>query len=154
MRWLRGTANAVLVATLVRPVARRLIARTRRRAREHPASPLLIPVEELLEAALLAELAASRAEREPAPDGAGEPALDETREEHAQRGVDPTLLWAGALAAVVVIASVAVVAVVRRRRRRAPQSEADRTDWVAVPVEAPADVPAEADQVDASMSLG
>ena len=155
MRWLRGTANAVLVATLVRPAARRLIARARRRAREHPASPLLIPVEELLETALMAELAATRAEREPALDGAREPALDESGEEHAERGtLVPTLLRAGALAAVVAIATVATVAVVRRRRARASQSGAGKTDWVAVPVEAPPDAPAEAEGVDAPMSVG
>jgi len=154
MRWLRGTANAVLVATLVRPLARRLIARTRRRAREHPVSPLLVPVEELLETALMAELAASRAEREPAPDGAVELALDESGEERAERVTPSTLLLAGALAAVVTISTVTVVAIVRRRRARVPQPGADRTDWVAVPVEAPADVPTEAEGVDASMSVG
>ena len=129
MRWLRGTANAVLVATLVRPVVRRLIARTRRRAREHPASPLMIPVEGLLETALMAELATSKASREPAP--------DETIEELADRGMVQTVLIAGALAAAIAVVALAVVIIVRRRRSQAPEPEADETDWVAVPVEVP-----------------
>ncbi len=136
MRWLRGTANAVLVATLVRPVARRLIARTRRRAREHPASPLMIPVEELLETALIAELAASKAGREPTP--------DETIEEFTDRGMVRTVLIAGALAAALIAVAVAAVTIVRRRRSQAPAPEADETEWVAVPVEAPAEEPEEA----------
>ena len=146
MRWLRGTVNAVLVATLVRPVVRRLIARTRRRAREHPVSPLMMPVEDLLETALMAELAASRADREPV--------LDEAGGEHPERSTVSTLLRVGAAAAVVAIATVATVVIVRRRRSRVPQPGAAKADWVAVPVDAPADTPAETKGVDAPASVG
>ena len=67
MRWMRGIINAVLMVTLVKPVVRRMVARWRRRARESAATTIGIPVQELLEAALIAELAAPAADLRPSP---------------------------------------------------------------------------------------
>ncbi len=136
MRWRRGTINAVLAVTLVRPVARRLIAKARRRAREHPASALMIPAQELLETALLAELSASEAGLEPMP--------DETRDELADRHMVRTVLLVGALAVALAAAALAIATVVRRRRSHTPEPETDANDWVAVPVEVPAEESGEA----------
>jgi hypothetical protein len=145
MRWIRGTVNAILVATLIRPVARRLIARTRRRAREHPVAPLMIPAEELFETALLAELGASLAGSSEADIEVTSEEAVETIEEIAGRSTVRTLLLLGLLAAAVASAAWAVATIVRRRRQaRTSEHKTGQDEWVAVPVDTPSDEPVEA----------
>lgn len=136
MSWIRGTANAILVATLIRPVARRLISRARRRAREHPAAPLAIPAEELLEAALLAELGAS------APDADVPP--PETLDEVDGRSVVRMLVLVGVVAIAASSAAFAVATVIRRRRARAAARAKEPREVVAITVEEGAAEAAEA----------
>lgn len=126
MRSMRGTVNAVLLVTLVRPIVRRMVARWRQRAQESAASTIGIPVQELLETALIEELASSAADLESA--------TAETSAELAGRSLTRTLLVAGALVAIAAGVAVAVAALIRRRRktRAAP---AGAPEWAAVPVE-------------------
>ncbi len=49
MRLIRGTINAILVATLVKPMARWTVARWRRRAREYAEETFVMPAQELYE---------------------------------------------------------------------------------------------------------
>jgi hypothetical protein len=142
MSWIRGSANAIVVATLVRPVARRLIAKARRQAREHPIAPLMVPAEGLLETALLAELGASAVDEVIAEPGVSP---DESIEELAGRSTVRTLLVMAVVAAAVAASAWAIAMVVRRRRaaRATEQQEAER-DWVGIPIETPADEPVEA----------
>ncbi len=126
MRWMRGIVNAVLMATLVKPMVRRMVARWRRRARESAATTIGIPVQELLEMALIEELALPTADLQPSP--------PETPDQLAGRGMPRTVLIAGAVVAVTAVAAVTIVAMIRRRRKgRAAQAEG--SDWVAVPVD-------------------
>jgi len=127
MRWMRGIMNAVLMATLVKPVARRMVARWRRRAQESAATTIGIPVQELLETALIEELAVPAADRQPSP--------AETAEQLAGRGVIRTMLIAGAVVTVIAGAAVAIAALIRRRRE-AHEAQAEESEWVAVPVDA------------------
>lgn len=145
MRWIRGTFNAILVATLVRPVTRRLIARTRRRAREHPVAPLMIPVEELFETTLLAELGASLAGIPEADVEVTSEEAVETIEEIAGRSTIRTLLLLGLLAAAVTSAAWAAATIVRRRRQaRTSEQKTGQDERVAIPVETPSDESVEA----------
>jgi hypothetical protein len=121
--------NAVLLATLVKPTARWMVARWRRRAREYPASAIAIPVQELIETALIEELASPAADLQSSA---------EIAEEVAGRSLARTLLIAGAVAAVVAVSTLAVAALIRRRR------EAQSSEWVAVPVDAPVEEAEEA----------
>ena len=52
MRLVRGIVNAVLMATLIKPIVRLTVSRWRRRARESAAATVGIPVQELLEISL------------------------------------------------------------------------------------------------------
>ena len=56
MRGIRTIINAVLVATLLKPMLRRSIARWRREARESAEATIVIPAQELLETVLSAQL--------------------------------------------------------------------------------------------------
>ena len=145
MRWIRGAINTVLTVTLVRPIVRRMLARTRRWAREHPVSPLMIPAQELLETALLAELAAT--------DPSGLPALEDVTEEVAGGSTLRTLLLVGALATVIsVTASVGVTLIRRRRKARTPEPENPQREWVAVPVDGSAEATVDAEVPAAELS--
>ena len=128
VRWIRGIVNAVLMATLVRPVVRRMVARWRRRAQESAATTIGIPVQELLEAALIEELAPANMDLQPSP--------AESPEQLARRGMLPTVLLAGAVVSVIAIAAVAI-GVMIRRRREAREAQAESSEWVAVPMDVP-----------------
>ena len=140
MRWIRGITNAVLMATLVKPVVRRMVARWRRRAQESPAT-IGIAVQELLEAALIEELGASAADLQPSP--------GEAAEELAGRGTVRTMLIVGVVVAVIAGTAVAIAALIRRRRE-AQEAQAEGSEWVAVPVEA---APEEAEETVAQEAL-
>jgi len=127
MRLLRGAANAVLMATLVKPVVRRMLAQWRKRAQESPAATIGVPMEGLLEAALLEELAgaAEVAESPPA----------EILEEAAGRGAVRTIALVGIVVALTTGIAWAIATLVRRRREAA-EAQAQDPEWVAVPVDA------------------
>lgn len=126
MKLMRGIVNAVLMATLLKPVARRMVGRWRTRTRESAATAIGIPVQELFETALIEELVAPATGLEPSP--------VETPEQLAGRGVIRTMFIAGALIALTALAAVAIAALIRRRRE-AREAQAEGADWVAVPVE-------------------
>ena len=135
MRWIRGSVNAVLMVTLVKPVVRRMVTRWRRRAQESPATMIAMPMQGLLEAALMEELAATAGDEQPAP--------VETSEQPADKGMGRTLLVVGVVVAVAVGVAVAVAAV-NRRRREGEAEQSEDSEWVAVPVEASIEEPQEA----------
>ncbi len=141
MRWMRGIMNAVLMATLVKPVVRRMVARWRRRAQESAATTIGIPVQELLETALIAELAVPAADLQLSP--------AETSEQLAGRGMSRTMLIAGAVVAVIAGAAVAITALVRHRHE-AHEAQAEGSEWVAVPVDASIE---EAEEAEAQEAL-
>lgn len=126
VRWMRAIANAVLMATLVKPVVRRMVARWRRRAQESAATTIGIPVQELLEAALIEELVQTDVDLRPSP--------VETPEQLPGRGLLGSLFIVGAVVAVIAVAVVAGAALIRRRRE-AREAPADGSEWVAVPVD-------------------
>lgn len=128
MRLIRGTANAVLMMTLIKPVVRLTVARWRKRVQASPAVAMGLPVQELLETALLEELGAT----------AVNPDSETQREElvelpAADRSTVRTLLIVGALVALSTGAAIATTKLVQRRRKA---QEAKRRELVAVPVEA------------------
>jgi hypothetical protein len=127
MRWIRGIVNAVLMATLVTPVARRLVAGWRRRAQESAATTIGIPVQELLETALIEELAAPGADLQPSAAA--------TAGQAAGRSMIRTMIIAGAVVAVTAGAAVAIATLIRRRRE-AHEAQAKGSERVAVPVDA------------------
>ena len=57
MRVIHGVANAVLMVTLIKPMARLAVRRWRRQAQESRAAAIGVPMQELFEAALVEELA-------------------------------------------------------------------------------------------------
>ena len=134
MRWIRGSFNAVLMVTLVKPVVRRMVGRWRRRAQESPATMIAMPMQGLLETALMEELAATA--------GDGQPAPVETSEQPADGGMGRTLLIVGVVVVVTVGVAVAVAAVTRRRRGGEAVPSED-SEWVAVPVDASIEEPQE-----------
>jgi hypothetical protein len=125
MGLVRGIVNAVLMVTLVKPVVRLTVARWRKRAQESAATTMGIPLQELLETALMEELGSPAAELQPA--------AVETPDEMVDRGVVTTMLISGAVIAAMA-GAVAAIAVVIRRRREAQEARAGGSEWVAVPV--------------------
>jgi hypothetical protein len=123
MRSMQKLGNALLMATLARPVTRVVVSRWRKRARESKAAPVALPMQELLEAALVEELGGS-AVGSPPPSG-------NDLEAAVGRSTMRTLLIAGVVVAVIAIAVAAVI----RRRRAAREAE----EWVAVSVETATD---------------
>ena len=121
MRVFKGLANALLMVTLIRPVVRLMVRRWRKQAQESPAATIGIPVQELVEAALIEELAPLAIELEPS--------LEETVEELAGRSMIRTLFIAGIAIALTAGAAIAIATVIRRQREGQKGSE-----WVAVPV--------------------
>jgi uncharacterized protein (DUF2062 family) len=122
MRGMRGIVNAMLMATLVKPMVRLAVARWRKRAREAAPEAISLPMQQLVEAALVQELSPALAELEMAE--AGEPL------ESAGNGTLRTAIIMGGVLTVV-SASMAVAVTVIRRRREA----ARRARRVAIPVE-------------------
>ena len=140
----RAAANAALMATLIKPMVRLTVRRWRKRAEESPATTIGIPVQELVEAALIEELAPSLA----APLAELEGSSQEVVEELAGRSAMRTLLIVATAAAVTAGVAVAVARLVQRRRA-ARAAEAKDSDWVAVAVEDAAEEVEEADLLEA-----
>ena len=136
MSEMRGMANTMLLATALRPVVRVAVARWRKRAQASAPRAISVPVQQLIEAALLQELSASApAATRPNAPAAPRPntpagALIETTDASALRSV---LIVAGAIAAGALI-TMAVAALIRRRRA-VRQAQVEGPDWVAVPVD-------------------
>ena len=126
MRWMPGIVNAVLMATLVKPVVRRMVARWRRRAQASAATTVGIPVQQLIETALIDELAPPAADLRPS--------TAETPEQLVDRGMMRAVLIAGALGTVIAVLVVAIAAV-SRRRRKARETRPEESERVAVPVD-------------------
>lgn len=122
MRWMRGIVNAMVMATLVRPVVRLAVARWRKRARETAPAAISLPMQQLVEAALIEELSPPPVELEAAETG-------EPLEPAGDRNLRTLIIMGGVLT--VVSASMAVAVTVIRRRREA----ARRAKRVAIPVE-------------------
>ncbi len=122
MRVVGPVVNAVLMATLIKPVVKLTVSRWRRRAQESAATSVGIPVQELLEAALIEELAG------PAPDASE--MVDEVIDEPAGWSPVRTVLITGVLVVLSVAVSVAISKLIRRRR------EAQERELVSIPVDA------------------
>jgi hypothetical protein len=116
MRWIRGPINAVLAATLVKPVARWMIARWRRRARDYAEETFILPAQELLGSALPRQLALL--------DPSLPPANGQDIDELKGRGSLRTLLIVGAVAAIAAAGIWALVSLRRRRSATASQPQA------------------------------
>ena len=126
VRWVRGTVNGLLMVTLVRPVVHRMVTRWRKRAQGSAATTIGIPVQELLEAALMEELGVQKADLAPTPFEAAEPPEG--------RSTVRTLIILGLAVALTVGAAVAIRTLWRRRREMA-DAQVEDPEWVAVPVE-------------------
>lgn len=126
MNVIRGTANAILMVTLVKPVVRVFVARWRKRMQESAATTMGIPMQELMEAALIEELGG------PVAVSPAEPT--DLMEDLGGRSTVRTVLLAGIVIVAVSGAAVAVAGLIKRRRE---QAERDRQrELVAVPIEA------------------
>ena len=125
MRVVRGTVNAILMVTLIKPMVRLTVGRWRKRVQESPAASLGIPMQELLETALLEELAPQVTELELVPADLDEPEAGGSR---------LRLLLLAGLAIVVVTATTYAVAGYLQRRREA---QAEERELVTVPIETP-----------------
>ena len=148
MRVVRGTVNAVLMMTLVKPIVRLTVRRWRKRAEESAATTMGIPVQELVEAALIEELAPELARLDELDlDGLDE-AAEETIEQITGRSAIRTVLIAGIVAAAVAGSAWAITTAVRRRREAQAAAKKD-SEWVAVPVEEAAEAVEEADLLEA-----
>ena len=124
MRVVSGSVNAVLMVTLVKPIVRRMVARWRRQAQESPAAAMGIPVQELLETALIEELGATAVELEAE--------LDEAEEQQAGRSIVRSLLIAGVVATAITGAAFGIAKLVQRRREARAAKE---RELVAIPIE-------------------
>lgn len=116
MRWIRGPINAVLVATLVKPMARWMIARWRRRARDYAEETIILPAQELLGSAL-----------SPQPvllDPSLPPVNGQDIDELKGRGLLRTVLIVGVVAAIAATVIWALVSLRRRRSATASQPQA------------------------------
>lgn len=130
MRMVRGTVNAILMVTLIKPVVHLMVSRWRRQVQDSPAAAMGLPVQELLETALLEELNANAAERDTA-----EPSLAPV-EGSRGRSTIRTLLFVGALVAVSTGTAVVITRLIRRRREA---QEAEERELVAIPIETTAE---------------
>jgi hypothetical protein len=127
MRWIRGPINAVLAATLVKPMARWMIARWRRRARDYAEETIILPAQELLGSALPLRLAL----------------LDPGLPPAKGRGILHTVLIVGVVAAIAAAGIWALVSLRRRRSATVSQPQA-AGDPVALAIEVPLHDPEEA----------
>jgi hypothetical protein len=114
----------MLMATLVRPVVRIGVAKWRRRARQTGPAAISLPVQQLIEAALVDELSRSR----PVPPSPATSPRDDANEMR-------TVLVVAAVTVVVALSALAIATLIRRRRR-ARAAPVERPDWVAVRVDA------------------
>lgn len=136
MRVVRGVANAVLMVTLIKPMARLTVGRWRKQAQESPAAAIGIPMQELFEAALVEELAPAVEALAPEV-GELEAALAEDIDvvelvqAEAGRSFVRLLLVGGLVIAVTTAAAYGIAELIRRRR----EAEAAERELVAVPVE-------------------
>ena len=127
MRLINGAVNAVLMATLLKPMARLMIGRWRRRIQESPAAAIGAQVEELFEAALVEELAPAIAKATPAE-------IDEITDVAATsegRSTFRMLLLAGFVIGLTAATAYGITGLVKRRR----QAQAAERELVAVPIE-------------------
>ena len=132
MRLVRGTVNALLMVTLVRPIVRLMVSRWRKQAQESVPAAIALPMQELFEAALVEELSPPvvELELEPALEVEPEAVVEELILEEAGRSAIRILFVAGVVITVATIAVAAIANVIQRRRA------AGAREWVAVPVEA------------------
>ena len=137
MRWIRGIANAMLMATLVKPVVRFMVGRWRKRARESVPTAISLPVQQLIETALVEELSLSGDELKTPPAG--------TLEDPAGSGAFRRVIVAGSVLVAIAVL-VAVIATTIRRRREAREAQAEGRDRVAIPVEVPTEKTEEAEE--------
>jgi hypothetical protein len=139
MRLIKGIVNAVLMATLIKPMVRLTIGRWRKRVQESPAAALGIGVQEMFEAALLEELAPVVAEPEvvegAVAEAVSEAAAIETIEAEAGRSAFRILLMAGVLIAATTAVAYGIAALLKRRRA----AQVAERDLVAVPIQADPD---------------
>ena len=143
MKVIRGVANAVLMVTLIKPMARLTVGRWRKRVQESPAAVIGIPVQELFEAALVEELAPAVEALAPAVEELvpiveeleTAPADDidvvEMVQTEAGRSFIRVVLVAGVVIVVTTAVAYGVADLIRRRR----EAEAAERELVAVPVE-------------------
>ena len=143
MNVIRRIGNAVLMVTLVKPVVRLFVARWRKRMQESAVTTIGIPMQELMEAALIEELGG------PVSESPAEPT--ELTEEIGGRGTVRTVLLAGIVIVAVSGAGFAIAQLIKRRREQAEQDR--QRDLVAVPIEAsPSEVDQRADEVELTSS--
>ncbi len=126
MRGIRAIINAVLVATLLKPMLRRSVARWRKEARASAEATIVIPARELLSAQL-------------APEASGPQLMSDEAADVAGRSILGTVLVLGAVAALAVASALAIAALRRRRRSAITREPEVRKELVAVPVEVPAE---------------
>ena len=130
MKRMQGVINAAIVALLVKPVMRWLVARTRRRASERAHTTIVIPAQALLHTALPAQLTGMPS--------MGDPIFGQITDELGGREVRRAVVIAGSVA--LATAGIALaVAVLKRRRRHVDPSMADTPveELVAIPVARP-----------------
>ena len=128
MRLIRGPINAILVATLMKPMTRWMIARWRRRAREYAEETFVMPAQELFETTIAPHLVAAEATEQVV-----EADIAEVIEELGGRSTRRTLLIIAAIAAA---ATAAVIIVAEIRRRREAAALADAKEAVTIPIDA------------------
>lgn len=128
MRRIRAIINAVLVATLLKPMLRRSIARWRREARESAEATIVIPAHELLETVLAARLGSEALSPQATPEELGDV---------AGRSNLWTVLILGTVAALTAASVIAIAALRRRRRAALTHEPQPAKELVAVPVEVP-----------------
>ena len=126
MRVVSGTVNAVLMVTLIKPMVRLMVGRWRKRAQESTAAALGIPMQELLEAALIEELASPALQAEAASAG-----IADIAEGAGGRSTLRLLLLTGVVVAVTTATAYAAAGYIRRRR----EAQAEERELVAVPIE-------------------
>lgn len=127
MRLIKGIIDAVLMATLIKPMVRLTVGRWRRRVQESPATVIGLQVQELFETALVEELAPAVTELESAPAASS----IEIIEAEAGRSAFRVLLVAGVVMATTTAAAYGIAELVRRRR----EAQAAERKLVAVPIE-------------------
>ena len=142
MRVIHGVANAVLMVTLIKPMARLAVRRWRRQAQESRAAAIGVPMQELFEAALVEELAPAVEALAPAVEAlapttaleavlADDVVIVELAQAEAGRSLVRVLLVGGLVIALTTAAAYGVTQLIRRRR----EAEAAERELVAVPVE-------------------
>jgi hypothetical protein len=127
MKAIRATINAVLVATLMKPLLRRSIRRWRQEVMDTTEATFIIPAHELLETALSTRGGAEES---------GPQLTTEMVDEMAGRSTFRTLLVVGMVAAIAAASAFGIAAVRRRRRAAAALEQREPKELVAVPVEA------------------